>query len=168
VLRNVLMIAGGTALGLLFARAPAVVHSATGGSPFDSPFAQTINGSLTLPPGKTGTLYIVSGIRYGVLGRFVASCTRSGLARTSYADGHSLSGLLIIDGRGASRGANLAVLKRAFPGGVKASGIEHWVMSTGGKPESISFDVSVRVLSATTNIGYCEFSLSGKLVNQLH
>jgi hypothetical protein len=100
-----------------------------------------------------------------VLGRFVASCTRSGLATPFYADRHTLSGLLIIDGRGASRGANLAVLKRSFPGGMKPSGIEHWVMNTGGKTESIALDVSVQVLSATTNIGYCLFTLSGKLVN---
>ena len=46
--------------------------------------SRVIDTGLTLAPGTAGTLYLVRGYHYGALGRFLASCSRSGIAGTSY------------------------------------------------------------------------------------
>ena len=161
--KNMLLLAAaGASVGLLLAPAPVAVRSAAAQPP---PLARSIGASKTLPPGEAVTLYSVSGQRELDVGRFIVSCTRDGLARTSYKNSGILSALIAVDGRGASRGANTT---GAVSGGVKPSGIEHWIMSTASKLENIYLDAFLMVISAQTGHGNCYFSLSGKLVTQTH
>ena len=69
--------------------------------------------------------------------------------------------LVAVDGRGASRGGRLI---GSLAGGSAPSGIERWIVTGGGKPEDVSLDVSLRVISAPTGNGYCWFGLTGTLI----
>jgi hypothetical protein len=129
----------------------------------------SINTTLTVQPGRAATLYSVHGFHYGAVGRFATACTDSGLARVTYVlDRLSPDALVAVDGRGAARGAKLAPPRRSLPGGGKPSGIEHWIVLTGGEPETIELDASLFVISAKSGLGYCDFLLRGTLKVKPH
>jgi hypothetical protein len=123
-----------------------------------------IETSLSLSPGQARALYAVRGVSYGTVGRFFVTCPRSGRARTAYVLARGLSATVAVDGRGASRGRRLHASGSRLVGGTKPSGIERWVVRTGGKPESIELDASLLVLSGRS----CEFALSGRVVVTRH
>lgn len=129
----------------------------------------SIERPLTVQPGHAAILYSVHGFHYRAVGRFSTACTDSGLARTTYVLGRlSPDALVAVDGRGAARGAKLAPPKRSLPGGEKPSGIEHWIVLTGGQPETIKLDASLFVISAKSGLGYCDFLLRGTLTIKPH
>ena len=130
---------------------------------------RSIDIRLTQAPGDAHVLYSVRGYHYGRVGRFLASCTDSGLARTSDVLGErGPDALVAVDGRGAAHGAKLAAPNRSLPGGSEPAGIERWIVRTGGQPEEIRLEASLLVNSAKTGRGYCEFSLRGTLVIAMH
>jgi hypothetical protein len=169
------MLVAGAALGLLIALDPASVYSARTQPPV---IKRAVEGSASVAPGGTRSLYSVRGF-YGRVGEFSASCTSSGIARTFYTPDAYYAGppVIAVEGRGASRAARPIasapflrgpIMSRPFPGGPKPSGIEHWIMYTGGKPENVSFDVTLLALSTQPGLPSCAFSLNGTLVIRRH
>jgi len=129
---------------------------------------RVIASALTLEPGRTRTLYSVRGVGYGTVGRFIATCARSGRAETTYRlSANAPDALVAVDGRGSARGAKLTP-PGSLRGGSRASGIERWIVLTGGKPEEIEVDASLLAISANTGLGFCELSLRGRVAIRRH
>jgi len=128
---------------------------------------RSIDRTLSVDTGHARVLYSVRGLHYGTVGRFVVSCSRSGVARTVYELAKkSPDAVVAVDGRGASRAGKLRSGVERFPGGSKRSGIEQWIVLTGGQPESIRLDASLLV-RPEPGLG-CDFSMRGTVVISLH
>lgn len=130
--------------------------------------ARPVKGALTLKEGQSRSIFTLRGFSYGAVGRFFAACSRSGLAKTLYRPSSDAPDALVaVDGRGTARGANL-VARQSLRGGNKGSGIEQWVVITGGQPEDIELEAGLVVISANSGRGYCHFSLHGSVVVNRH
>ena len=127
---------------------------------------RAIDRALFVDAGRKRVLYAVRGIHYGTVGRFVVSCSRAGVARTVYAlSEKSPDSVVAVEGRGSSRATKLRP-GRVLPGGSRRSGIEEWIVLTGGKPESIRLDASLLVRPEPA-LG-CEFTMRGSVAVTPH
>jgi len=127
---------------------------------------RAIDRALFVDAGRKRVLYVVRGIHYETVGRFVVSCSRAGAARTVYAlSERSPDSVVAVEGRGSSRATKLRP-RRLLPGGSRRSGIEEWIVLTGGKPESIRLDASLLVRQEPA-LG-CEFKMRGTVAVTPH
>jgi hypothetical protein len=164
-------IVGATAvLVLLVAGAVAALLSRDSSSaPGAPPRVRLVDVGQSARPTELRTLFVLEGYHYGPLGRFVVSCTRAGIPQTRYVTAtHAPTTLIAVDGRGVARGAKLGLEGRSLSGGSSRSGIEHWIVSTGGEPEELRLDASLVAFSEASAPGACEFSLRGRLELTLH
>jgi hypothetical protein len=121
--------------------------------------SRPVDRALFVDTGRKRVLYAVRGIHYGIVGRFVVSCSHEGVARTVYELGQSpVTVVAAVEGRGASRAAKLLPGER-LRGGAKRSGIERWIVLAGGEPESIRLDATLLV-RPERSVG-CEFTMRG-------
>jgi hypothetical protein len=169
MMRNVLcLVLVGAVVYALAASADRDAGAAASPISSSSTRVRAIDRALTLYPGRARSLYALRGYYYGRVGRFVVSCTRTGFARTAYQLGEAgPDATVAVDGRGDSRAAKLVPPSGTLPGGSRRSGIEQWIVLTGGKPESIRLDTSLLVVSAKA-VGGCAFSLRGTVAIRLH
>ena len=128
---------------------------------------RTVDRAVSVATGRTRVLYAVRGFHYGTVGRFVVSCSRVGVAKTAYVLAETgPSTVVAVDGRGASRASKLHPSNERLNGGSRRSGIEHWIVFTGGEPEGIRLDASLLVRSEP-GLG-CEFTVRGTIAIVRH